>query len=110
MEKSLFYRKMMERWARLLFQADDYTMMLLSATVKQCIVHLIQWLTDYTDAEDKSIVMLLNGSNMPAMLGITAESVNRILAELKRLNILCYLEGGRYEYSEKYLLKYANSA
>lgn len=53
-EKSLFYRKMMERWARLLFQADDYTMMLLSGTVKQRVVHLIQWLTDYTDAEDKT--------------------------------------------------------
>ena len=50
-EKSLFYRKMMERWARVLFQADDYTMMLLSGTVKQRVVHLIQWLTDYT--EDK---------------------------------------------------------
>jgi len=54
--------------------------------------------------------MLLNGNNMPAMLDITVESVSRILAKFKRLNILCHLEGERYAYSEKDLLKYANSA
>jgi len=107
-EKPRFYRKMMERWATALFQADDYIMMLLSGTVKQRVVHLIQWLTDYTPNEDKSTVMLLNGSDMSAMLDITPESVSRILAELKRLKILRHIDGEYYEYTKKNLLKYAN--
>jgi len=100
----------MERWITVLFQADDHIMMLLSGTVKQRVVRFIQWLTDYTDAKDKSTMMLLHGSDMSAMLNITPESVSRILAELKHLNILCYLEVERYQYSKKDLLKYTNSA
>ena len=107
-DKPRFYRKMMERWATVLFQADDYIMMLLSGTVKQRVAHLIQWLTDYTPSEDKSTVMLLNGSDMSAMLDITPESVSRILAELKRLKILRHLGDERYEYTAKELTDYAN--
>lgn len=107
-EKPRFYRKMMERWATILFQADDYSMMLLSGTVKQRIVHLIQWLADYTEAEDKSTFVLLTGADMAAMLDITPESVSRNFAELKRLNIIRHIEGDRYEYSVRDLLKYAD--
>lgn len=106
-EKPRFYRQLMERWATILFQADDYIMMLLSGTVKQRVVHLIQWLTEYTESENKSTVVLLSGSDMSAMLNITPESVSRSLAELKRLNILRHIKGERYAYSAKDLLKYA---
>ena len=109
-ETPRFYRQMMERWATTLFQADDYIMMLLSGTVKQRVVHLIQWLTDYTGRKDKSTVELLSGSDMSAMLDITVESVSRCLAELKRLNILRPLNGEFYEYSTKALLQYAGKA
>lgn len=109
-EKPRFYRKMMERWAMVLFQADDYLMMLLSGTVKQRVVRLIQWLTEYTDSSHKSTVMLLQGSDMAAMLDITPESVSRILAELKRLNILRIKDDEHYEYTAKELIKYADGS
>lgn len=108
-DKPRFYRKMMERWATVLFQADDYIMMLLSGTVKQRVVHLIQWLTDDNKDEANSRVMLLNGRDMSAMLDITPESVSRILAELKRLHILRHLDGEHYEYTTKELAEYANT-
>ena len=107
-ETPRFYRQMMDRWATILFQADDYIMMILSGTVKQRVVHLIQWLADYTGRKDKSTVELLSGSDMSAMLDITVESVSRCLAELKRLNILTPINGEFYEYSAKALLEYAN--
>jgi len=109
-DKPKFYRKMMERWATVLFQADDYIMMLLSGTVKQRVVHLIQWLTEFTDRGEKSTVVLLHGSDMAAMLDITPESVSRILAEMKRLKILRHKEGECYEYTKKQLVKYADGA
>ena len=107
-EKPRFYRQMMERWATTLFQADDYIMMLLSGSVKQRVVHLIQWLTDYTEGNDKSTVELLSGSDISAILGITVESVSRCLAELKRLNIIRHIKDNCYEYTEKDLMNYAN--
>ena len=107
-DKPRFYHKMMERWATVLFQADDYIMMLLSGTVKQRVAHLIQWLADYTPSDNKSTVMLLSGGDMSAMLDITPESVSRILAELKRLKILRHLGDERYEYTAKKLMNYAN--
>ncbi len=109
-EKPRFYRQLMERWATVLFQADDYIMMLLSGTVKQRVAHLIEWLSDITQDSDKHSVVLLKGKNAAAMLDITAESVSRTLAELKRLNILRHLDGDRYEYDAKALKEYANAA
>jgi len=109
-EKPRFYRKMMERWAETLFKADDYIMLLLSGTVKQRVVHLIQWLTDYTESEDQSKVLLLSGSDMSAMLNITVESVSRSMAEMKRLNIIRHIHADRYEYSLKELLQYADES
>lgn len=106
-EKPRFYRQLMERWAAALFQADDYIMMLLSGTVKQRVAHLIQWLSDITDGNEKSTVVLLHGKNIAAMLDITVESVSRTIAELKRLNILRHLENDHYEYDAKALEEYA---
>lgn len=108
-EKPRFYRQLMERWASALFQADDYIMMVLSGNVKQRIAHLICWLSEVTDDAHKSRVALLKGEDIAAMLAITAESVSRILADLKRQGILRPHGDGRFEYSEKALKAYAEA-
>ena len=108
-EKPRFYRALMERWATTVFKSDDYIMMLLSGTVKQRVVHLIEWLAIYTQGKDKSTVELLSGSDISAMLDISIESVSRTLAELKRLNILRHTKGERYEFTPKELLAYIKS-
>ncbi len=109
MEKPRFYRQLMERWASALFQTDDYIMMVLSGNVKQRVAHLICWLSEITDDERKSRVVLLKGEDIAAMLDITAESVSRILADLKRQGILRHRDDGRFEYSEKALKEYAEA-
>ncbi|MGA9032473.1 MAG: Crp/Fnr family transcriptional regulator [Sulfuricaulis sp.] len=108
-EKPRFYRKLMERWANALFQADDYIMMLLSGTVKQRVVQLICWLGEIDHAH-KSRVVMLNGRDIAAILDITPESVSRILAELKRQNILRPRTDGYYEYDAKALKEYSAAA
>jgi len=108
-EKPRYYRKLMERWANALFQADDYIMMLLSGTVKQRVAQLICWLADIDHAH-KSRVVMLNGKDIAAMLDVTPESVSRILAELKRQSILRPRTDGYYEYDAKALQEYANAA
>ena len=108
-EKPRFYRKLMERWANALFQADDYIMMLLSGTVKQRVVQLICWLGEIDHAH-KSRVVMLNGRDIAAILDITPESVSRILAELKRQNILRPRTDGYYEYDAKALKEYSKAA
>ena len=106
-ENPHFYRQLMERWAAALFQADDYIMMVLAGTVKQRVAHLLRWLSE--DAEDarKPCIELLKGEDIAAMLDITAESVSRTLADLKRQGILRHREDGRFEYTEKALQEYA---
>jgi CRP-like cAMP-binding protein len=108
-EKPRFYRKLMERWANALFQADDYIMMLLSGTVKQRVVQLLGWLADI-DHTHRSRVVMLNGRDIAAILDITPESVSRILAELKRQNILRPRTDGYYEYDAKALKEYSTAA
>jgi CRP/FNR family transcriptional regulator len=108
-EKLRFYRKLMERWANALFQADDYIMMLLSGTVKQRVVQLICWLGEIDHAH-KSRVVMLNGRDIAAILDITPESVSRIVAELKRQNILRPRTDGYYEYDAKALKEYSAAA
>jgi len=108
-EKPRFYRKLMERWANALFQADDYIMMMLSGTVKQRVVQLIGWLADI-DHSHRSRVVMLNGRDIAAILDITPESVSRILAELKRQKILCPRTDGYYEYDAKALKEYSAAA
>ena len=108
-EKPRFYRKLMERWANALFQADDYIMMLLSGTVKQRVVQLIGWLADIDHAH-RSRVVMLNGRDIAAILDITPESVSRILAELKRQKILRPRTDGYYEYDAKALKEYSTAA
>lgn len=108
-EKPRFYRKLMERWANALLQADDYIMMLLSGTVKQRVVQLIGWLADI-DHTHRSRVVMLNGRDIAAILDITPESVSRILAELKRQKILSPRTDGYYEYDAKALKEYADAA
>ncbi len=108
-EKPRFYRQQLERWASALFQTDDYIMMVLSGSVKQRVAHLICWLSEITDDEHKSRVVLLKGEDIAAMLDVTAESVSRILAELKRQGILRHRDDGRFEYSEKALKEYAEA-
>jgi CRP/FNR family transcriptional regulator len=108
-EKPRFYRKLMERWANALFQADDYIMMLLSGTVKQRVVQLICWLGEIDHAH-RSRVVMLNGKDIAAILDITPESVSRILAELKRQKILRPRTDGYYEYDAKALKEYAKAA
>ena len=106
-EQPRFYRQLMERWASALFQADDYIMMVLAGTVKQRIAHLLRWLSDQTDTTRHPSVELLRGEDIAAMLDITAESVSRTLADLKRQGILRHRDDGRYEYNEKALTEYA---
>jgi CRP-like cAMP-binding protein len=108
-EKPRFYRKLMERWANALFQADDYIMMLLAGTVKQRVVQLIGWLADIDHAH-RSRVVMLNGRDIAAILDITPESVSRILAELKRQKILRPRTDGYYEYDAKALKEYSTAA
>lgn len=106
-ENPTFYRQLMERWAAALFQADDYIMMVLAGTVKQRVAHLLRWLADdAADARNPSLE-LLKGEDIAAMLDITAESVSRTLADLKRQGILRHRSDGRFEYSEKALKEYA---
>jgi len=106
-EKARFYRGLMQRWAEGLFQADDYIMLILSGTVRERVAHLIAWLADVTGDPRRHEVELLSGKDLSAMLDVTAESISRTLADLKRRGVLQQVQGERYHYDPDALERYA---
>ncbi len=109
-EKARFYRGLMQRWAEGLFQADDYIMLILSGTVRERVAHLIAWLAEMTGDPRRHEVELLSGKDLSAMVDVTAESISRTLADLKRRDILRHVHGERYHYDPEALDAYANEA
>jgi len=106
-EKPRFYRQLMERWATGLFQADDYIMLLMTGSARDRVVHLIEWLGAVTISKKTTKLELLSGKDMSAMLDLSIESISRIIAELKRKEILRHIEkGDYYEYNPQALEEY----
>ena len=106
-DKPRLYRTLMEHWSACLFQADDHIMLLLSGTVRNRVINLIRWLAKVEATEEKGKVELLSGKEMASMLGVTIESVSRVIADLKRKKVLRYLGSSLYEYDANALDTYA---
>jgi len=66
-------------------------------------------LSDLTMNGDREHVELFGRDDLAAMVGVRAESVSRIIAELKRERILEPLENEVYRYDRRALQKYATS-
>ncbi len=75
--------------------ADQWIVALGSGIAKQRVAQLILILNDFF-ANKNGEFLLLNGEDMAAMIGITIETVSRMIAEFKRSNILYKAKNNLY--------------
>lgn len=82
------YCNVLEHWYRHLQQADRWIAGFSTGCIKSRVANLIEYLADLEYGAQSERVKLLTVSEMGEILGVTPESVSRILAEFKRNDIL----------------------
>lgn len=101
------HQRLLESWNQHLRRADDTIVQLSTGTIRRRVLFLIQMLAESAGHEKDRRVELLSREDMAAMLGVRLESLSRIIAELKRENILRPLGKDAYEFDMTALIQYA---
>ncbi|MGD2119554.1 MAG: Crp/Fnr family transcriptional regulator [Chromatiales bacterium] len=84
------------RWDRSLQLADEWLASMHTGNARQKVLKLIQHLAENTD--DSSEFILPSRDEMSSILVLSSETVSRIVADLKRENIIWDLGNGFYEF------------
>ncbi|MBA2483054.1 MAG: Crp/Fnr family transcriptional regulator [Nitrosomonas sp.] len=84
----------MEKLYEHLREADMWISQFSTGAIKPRVARLVSFLSNIEYGESSTLVDLLTVHEMADILGVTPESVSRILAEFKRNDILHKLEGG----------------
>lgn len=86
------YARLMETWYQYLNYADTWITEFSTGSVKGRVARLINFLARFDTDTGPRIVELLTTEEMADILGVTPESVSRVVAELKREAILKPIE------------------
>lgn len=90
----LAYAGLLERWYRHLHDADTWIAQFSTGPIRSRVARLVAFLSDFAGDGLDGTVQLLTCLEMGSMLGVTSESVSRVLAEFKRRDILISGSGG----------------
>lgn len=82
------YCQLLEYWHDYLNRADTWITEFSTGAIKGRVARLIRFLLELEDSEDDYEVTLLTVEEMADILGVTPESVSRIMAEFKRKKYL----------------------
>ena len=91
------HRNLVTRWEQQLQTADRFITQLGTGTLRRRVASLIDVLCEISCGGEVCRVDLLGRDDIAAVLGVRVESVSRIIAELKRENILHHLGNDQYE-------------
>jgi CRP-like cAMP-binding protein len=94
------YLTLLERWYGYLQTADTWITQFSTGPIRGRVARLLAFLSTYAPEVDGGKVQLLTCEEMGCILGVTSESVSRILAELKRQRILVHADGASSELYE----------
>lgn len=86
------YRELMRRWQRALAAADAWLTELSTGSARQRLARLLLRLSD---ADGRGLCRLFGRRDMAAMLGLTMETVSRLVAEFRRDGLLVE-EAGKF--------------
>lgn len=86
------YQHLMQKWHEHLIEADMWISDFSTGSVKSRVARLINFLSRIEERQTSSKVRLLTCDEMAAILGVTPESVSRIIAEFKRSGVLRVLD------------------
>lgn len=85
---STSYAKFLEKWYEYINQADTWITEFSTGAVRARIARLILFLAEFEPEGTEKEVRLLSSEEMADILGVTPESVSRVVAEFKRQNYL----------------------
>ena len=91
-EEPQLYAQLLEKWYEYLSYADTWITDFSTGNVKGRVARLIRFLSHFDSETGPQIVELLTTDEMAEILGVTPESVSRVVAEFKREGILCSIE------------------
>lgn len=94
-EDSDAYCQLLEYWHEYLNIADTWITDFSTGAIRGRVARLILFLVEHDQATGPKEVTLLTVEEMADILGVTPESVSRVMADLKRKNILQAVEGGQ---------------
>lgn len=87
-EDPAIYIHLVERWHQYLQDADTWITQFSTGPIRGRVARLLAFLADFEPGSASGQVQLMTCEEMASILGVTTESVSRILAEFKRLRIL----------------------
>lgn len=82
------YASLVERWHGYLKDADTWITEFSTGPIRGRVARLLTFLSEFEPEAAEGHVQLLTCEEMASILGVTTESVSRILAEFKRQRIL----------------------
>ncbi len=85
LKNPVLHKSLMERWQKALSDADTWLTCLSTGTARQRIARLV---VEMADKHSSGLCCLFSREDMGAMLGVTTETVSRIIAEFKRDGLL----------------------
>lgn len=94
------YVSLIERWHDYLKDADTWIVQFSTGPIRGRVARLLAFLTDFDPDAADGHVQLLTCEEMASILGVTSESVSRILAEFKRQRILAQNDSTTGEFYE----------
>lgn len=87
-DKPHLYSRLLENWHDYLNYADTWITEFSTGNVKGRVARLLRFLADFEVETGPRVIELLTTDEMADILGVTAESVSRVIAELKREAVL----------------------
>ncbi|MDR2876902.1 MAG: Crp/Fnr family transcriptional regulator [Chromatiales bacterium] len=91
------YQHLMQKWHEHLVEADMWISDFSTGSVRSRVARLINFLSRIEEQLNSGEVKLLTCDEMAAILGVTPESVSRIIAEFKRGGVLRALDNASSE-------------
>lgn len=99
-EDSESYVSLIERWHDYLQDADKWIVQFSTGPIRGRVARLLSFLKDFEPDAEEGHIRLLTCEEMASILGVTSESVSRILADFKRQHILSHDDGNTNEVYE----------
>lgn len=94
------YVSLIERWYDYLQDADKWIVQFSTGPIRGRVARLLCFLKDFEPDAAKGHIRLLTCVEMASILGVTSESVSRILADFKRQHILSHDDNNSSEVYE----------
>ena len=91
-EEPLLYNQLLEKWHEYLSYADTWITDFSTGNVKGRVARLIRFLAEFETETGPQIVELPTTEEMSEILGVTPESVSRVVAEFKREHLIDIIE------------------